>query len=111
LAPTRTLTAGIGFRTKTQAFGAHRVRSMAERPATEDGALRAEGRSLVDAMLGQRVGDFELSLEARNVLDARWRAVQFATESRLGDEAAPVEEIHFTPGWPRTLLASATAYF
>jgi outer membrane receptor protein involved in Fe transport len=111
LAPTRTLTAGIGFRAPWGTYGSARVRSIASRPATEDGRLLAEGFTVVDAQVGHRLGPVELSLDAQNLLDTSWREVQFATESQLPGEAAPVEEIHFTPGWPLTVMARATAYF
>ena len=111
LAPTRTFTGGVGFRTKHKTFASVRVRSIADRPATEDGRLTAEGWTVVDAMVGQRLGPFELTLEGRNLLDTNWRAVQFATESQLANETEPVEEIHFTPGWPLTVVATLAAYF
>jgi hypothetical protein len=33
-------------------------------------------------------------------LNSEWNETQFATESRLPDEAVPAEEIHFIPGTP-----------
>jgi hypothetical protein len=57
-----------------------------------------------------RLGPVELAVDVQNLFDAGWREVQFATESRLRDEPAPVEEIHFAPGWPFTILGRATAY-
>ncbi|TXE10617.1 hypothetical protein ES711_01550 [Gelidibacter salicanalis] len=35
-----------------------------------------------------------------NLFDVAWNETQFATESRLQNEAQSVEEIHFTPGTP-----------
>ena len=52
----------------------------------------------------------EIGVEVLNVLDARWREVQFATTSRLRGEAAPVEQIHFVPGWPLTILGRASVF-
>jgi hypothetical protein len=53
----------------------------------------------------------ELAIDAQNVFNADWREVQFASETRLINEAAPVEEIHFVPGWPFTIMGRVTAYW
>jgi len=111
LAPTRTVTGGIGFRTHAGTFGSVRLRHIGERPATEDRSILAEGWTIVDAQLGHRAGAFELSVDAQNLFDAGWREVQFATESRLANEPAKVKGISFVPGWPRTIMGRLTAYF
>ncbi len=114
LAPTRTLSAGVGARPTVGAFtpfGAVRVKSIGERPAVEDGALTAQGFTVVDANVGVRWKDVEGALDVQNVLDARWREVQFASDTRLPYEPAAVRGITFSPGWPRTVTARATFYF
>lgn len=111
LAPTRTVTAGLAARAPWGTFGALRVRHVGARPATEDRRLIAEGFTVVDAQVGHRWRNLEATLDAQNLLDTEWREVQFATESRLRGEAAPVEEIHFTPGWPVAVRGTLTAYF
>jgi TonB dependent receptor/TonB-dependent Receptor Plug Domain len=111
LAPTRTITGGIGFRAPFGTFGSVRVRNIADRPATEDGSITAEGWTVVDAQVGHRLGPVELAIDVQNLFDAEWREVQFATESRLRDEPAPVNEIHFAPGWPFTIMGKATVYY
>jgi hypothetical protein len=45
------------------------------------------------------------------LLDTEWNETQFATESRLRTEAAPVEEIHFTPGTPLFVKGKVTYMF
>ncbi len=47
----------------------------------------------------------------QNLFDVDWKETQFATESRLKDEANPVDEIHFTPGTPFYLKAKITYRF
>ncbi len=111
LAPTRTVTAGVGFRAPFGTFGSIRLRHIGPRPATEDERIIAEGWTILDARLGHRLGPAELALDAQNLINTQWREVQFATESQLQNEAAPVEEIHFAPGWPFTFRATLTAYF
>ncbi|MFT7227102.1 MAG: hypothetical protein ACI92C_002646, partial [Neolewinella sp.] len=46
-----------------------------------------------------------------NLSNAEWEEAQFATESRLVDEALPLEEIHFTPGSPRSVAISSKFKF
>ena len=111
LAPTRTFSGGISFKHPVGTFGSFRVRSIAARPATEDRSLTADGWTVFDASLGHRFGWFEVAADVRNVFNTKWREVQFANESRLRSENAPVRDIHFTPGWPFTALLRATAYF
>jgi hypothetical protein len=42
----------------------------------------------------------QVGLSVQNLFNTRWKETQFATESRLQHETAPVDEIHFTPGTP-----------
>jgi hypothetical protein len=111
LAPTRTLTGGITGEAPFGSFAALRVRHVGERAATEDRSIIADGWTTLSTLLGHRQGPFELELAIDNLLDAQWREVQFATESRLEDEAQPVEEIHFAPGWPFSATMTLRAYF
>jgi len=114
LAPTRAFTAGIGAK-KTigdwTPMGEVRVRSIDDRPATQDGSLVAQGFTIVDATLGARWKNVELSLDAQNLLDSTWRQTSFAYTSRLPFEPQPVTGINYTPGWPRTVMASASLYW
>ena len=47
----------------------------------------------------------------QNVFDAKYREVNFANESRLAYEPAPVTGVHYSPGWPRTVMARAAVYW
>jgi hypothetical protein len=40
----------------------------------------------------------ELILALDHLFDVEWNEAQFATSSRLRDEASPTTELHFTPG-------------
>jgi outer membrane receptor protein involved in Fe transport len=114
LAPSRTFTAGIGARKTLGDFtptGELRVRSIDDRPATADGALVAQGFTLVDATLGMRWKSLEVGLDAHNLLDTTWRQASFATTSRLPGEAHPATGINYTPGWPRTVMGKVSLYW
>jgi outer membrane receptor protein involved in Fe transport len=114
LAPTATLTAGLAAHPRLgdyQPFGSYRVRAMADRPANEDGSLKARGFVLQDVSAGLRYRDIEAAIDVMNVFDAEWRPVNFATTSRLAYEPTPVTSVHFVPGWPRTVIGRATLYW
>ena len=104
LAPRFTLAGGLTGRHKRWAGGV-RVRALTDRPANEDNSIVAEGYFVADANVSYRTGRLTLGLDATNLTDTRWNEAQFATESRLAGEAAPVEEIHFTPGAPFGVFA------
>jgi outer membrane receptor protein involved in Fe transport len=114
LAPRRTLTAGIGVRPKFGdyvPFGGLRVKALADRPAIEDESLTADGFTLLEVNAGVRYENVELALDVQNVFDVRYREVNFASESRLAHERLPVTGIHYTPGWPRTVMGRAALYW
>jgi outer membrane receptor protein involved in Fe transport len=114
LAPTRTFAAGVGVRKRLGAltpYGAVRIKSIAERPATQDGSLTADGFTLVDVQAGVRWKNLDVGIDALNVLDSRWREGQFAIDSRLAWEPKRVSAMSFTPGWPREVLAHVAVYW
>ena len=114
LAPTRTLTAGLGARPTFGAwtpFASVRLKSLGDRPANEDASLTAEGFTIVDANAGVRYRSVEAGVDVQNAFNAKWREVNFATQTRLAYEPAPATGIHYSPGWPRTVIARATLYW
>jgi outer membrane receptor protein involved in Fe transport len=114
LAPTRTFTLGGGVRPRVgdfvPAFG-FRVKSIADRPATEDASLIAEGFTTVDVNTSLRWRNIELGLDIQNLFDASYREVNFATETRLAYEPSAVNGIHYSPGWPFTAIGRAAVYW
>ena len=100
LAPKRTSTGGLTARHPTGFEGALRYRHLGDRPANEVDTITAEGYTVVDLNGAYRHGPWQLNLTIENLLDTEWNEAQFATESRLANETAPVSEIHFTPGNP-----------
>ena len=65
----------------------------------------------MDVNAGLRWKNLELGLDIQNLFDATYREVSFATETRLAYEPAPVEGIHYSPGWPFTAIGRATVYW
>jgi TonB family protein len=104
LAPTRTGSAGLTALHPSGLKGRLGVRYVGDRPATADGSITAKGYTLVDLSLGYRWRFVEVGLVVENLLDTEWSEAQFASASRLAfapyNEAAPVTDLHFTPGSP-----------
>lgn len=115
LAPTRTFSAGIGAREPLGPFtivASAFVRSMADRPATQDGTLIATGYTLFNAQAGLRWRNLEVGADMLNIGNATWREGQFAVNSRLpGEGPNPPTGISFTPGIPREVIAHGVVYW
>ncbi|MDI1232708.1 MAG: TonB-dependent receptor [bacterium] len=100
LAPTFTSIGGITYKNKTGFNGSFRYRYMGDRAAIEDNSIVAKGYFLTDAVLNYSFKKLQLGVSVENLFNTKWKEAQFATESRLKDESAPINEIHFTPGTP-----------
>jgi outer membrane receptor protein involved in Fe transport len=128
LAPTVIVAGGVSARHPSGAYGRIGVLHLADRPATEDRFLTAEGFTRMDATVGYRTSWFDASLGLQNVLNTEWREAQFANVSRLpgelGPESCPAgtrparedtfqgcEDLHFTPGAPFNAQASISFFF
>lgn len=100
LAPDFTFVSGVNIIHKSGFTGSLTARHLKDRPANEDNSIIAQGYTIVDMNLGYGWKKINFGLQIQNLLNTEWNETQFATESRLQDEIAPVEEIHFTPGTP-----------
>ena len=100
LSPTTSSTGGFFYKAKYGFNGGISYRLIKDRPANEDGSIIAKGYFVVDASLNYTKPKYEIGLAIENMLNTKWNEAQFATESRLKDEPAPVTELHFTPGIP-----------
>ena len=136
LAPRLTVSGGLSALHPSGLRGGLRGLYIARRPATEDGFLQAEATTLIDLFAAWRWRSFELSLTIENLIDRRYKAAQFATVTRLPNEApttAPpppnacpagtraatlpsgnfqgCEDVSFSPGNPLSLRVMASYYF
>lgn len=100
LAPDFTLAGGLSVDDLNGFSGGLRFRYLGDRAANEDNSIVAEGYMVTDFNINYRLNHITLGLAIENLFDVAWNETQFATESRLQNEAQPVEEIHFTPGTP-----------
>jgi outer membrane receptor protein involved in Fe transport len=129
LAPTRIASGGVSVRHSAGYFARVGVFHLGDRPASEDRFFTADGFTRLDATAGYRHRWFELSVSGQNLMSTSWREAQFANVSRLPHETSPencpagtrpvvdgtaflgCEDVHFTPGAPVNLQATATLFF
>ncbi len=100
LAPDLTSSAGLSFNNIHDLSGSINYRFVKDRPANEDNSIVAEGYFVTDMNVNYAIKNWTIGIIIENLFNTAWNETQFATESRLFNEVAPVEEIHFTPGTP-----------
>ena len=87
------------------------------RPLVEDRSAKAPSWVHIDLseryMLPVKLphGKLEAFLFIQNLLDTKWEQATFYFESRLRNEAAGVNDIHFVPGNPRFFMGGLAWYF
>lgn len=111
LAPNFTLAGGLAFNNLGNFSGGLRFRYLADRAANEDNSIVAEGYFVSDLNINYNLKNITFGVAVENLFDVAWNETQFATESRLQNEANSVEEIHFTPGAPFFAKAKITYRF
>jgi outer membrane cobalamin receptor len=100
LAPTFTSVGGLYYKAQKGFNGGINYRYIKNRPANEDNSIIAKGYFLLDASVNYTRPKYEVGFALENIFNIKWNEAQFATESRLKNEAAPVTELHYTPGTP-----------
>ncbi|MBO9636881.1 MAG: TonB-dependent receptor [Siphonobacter aquaeclarae] len=100
LAPLLTSAGGLTYYAGKGFNGSVRYRYMGDRPANEDNSIVAKGYFVTDMQVNYTRPRYVIGLSVNNLFNTRWKETQFATESRLKNETAPVDEIHFTAGSP-----------
>ncbi|AUP78867.1 TonB-dependent receptor [Flavivirga eckloniae] len=100
LAPDLTSSGGILLKELGNFSGALTYRFVDDRPANENNSMTAEGYFVTDLNLNYNWKNWTYGIIVENLFDTEWNETQFATESRLFNEASSTEEIHFTPGTP-----------
>lgn len=101
LAPDFTSVGGLSVQNLGKFSGSINYRYIDDRPANEDDSIVAEGYFVSDFNANYAFAkNWNIGLIIENIFDVDWKETQFATETRLFNEAEPVEEITFTPGTP-----------
>jgi outer membrane receptor protein involved in Fe transport len=87
------------------------------RPLTEDRSVKAPSWTIFDLIeryqlpIKLSMGRLEAFLSIQNLLDTKWEQATFYFESRLRNEPAGVNDIHFVPGLPRFFMGGMAWYF
>jgi hypothetical protein len=103
LAPAVTSTGGLTVRDAGPVSGGVRYRHIGARAADQADSIIARGYTIVELFGTWQISRVRLIVTVDNLLDTAWNEAQFATTSRLQGEPAPVTELNFTPGAPRTI--------
>jgi len=121
LAPTWTASAALNAKHPSGFYGSLRMEAISSRPANEDNSLTATGYMVWDLMAGYRKegydwfgpgrGGFDLNLQIQNLFNANYRESQFDTTSRPTPTGPVVDDVHFTPGYPFTVMGQASLLF
>ncbi len=139
LAPGSTWAGGLSARHPSGIRAGWRFYGVGDRAATQDfpapGSLVADGFTVFDLHVGYRHRRFDVAFDVENLFNAKYRAAQFATTSRLRGEpptSAPppagacgngsrvstsdngnfagCEDINLTPGYPFTARLMTTVF-
>ena len=100
LAPTFTSTAGLDFRFKNGINGGISYRYLHDRAANSDYSLTAHGYFITDLAVNYTQKRYEIGISIENLFNRQWDESQFDYISRLKGEAAPVDQVSYTPGVP-----------
>lgn len=111
LAPLASSTFGLSYTNKIGLSASIRGRYLGNRPANESNTIVAKGYLVNDLLLNFTQKKYTIGLTIQNMFNTKWKETQFATESRLKNELAPVEEIHFTPGTPFFAKVNFSIFF
>lgn len=112
LAPDLTSSGGITVRNLGKFSGSLNYRYVDDRPANEEDSIVAIGYFVTDLNFNYSFNkNWTAGIIVENLFDTEWNETQFATETRLFNEAAPVEEITFTPGTPFFVRGRLTVNF
>ncbi len=106
LAPRRTVLGGLTASPGTRHSASVRIRQVGTRPAEASGRVEALGHTVTESNAVWPRGCLGITVAADNLFNVAWNEAQFATTSRLRDEAGPVTDLHFTPGSPRTAMVA-----
>jgi hypothetical protein len=88
------------------------LRYFGPRPLIENNSVRSSPTSTLNGRIGYKISrKMRIELEGFNLANRRDSAIDYYYESRLPNEAAGVEDIHFHPIESRSFRVTLTANF
>jgi outer membrane cobalamin receptor len=100
LAPTFTSTGDLDFKFDNGINGGLSYRYMHSRPGNSTNTLTADGYFVTDLKINYTKKRYEIGLTIENLFNTKWNEFEAEEVSRLRGEAAPVDQMSFTPGTP-----------
>ncbi len=93
-------------------FGALQLRYFGPRPLIEDNTVRSQSTTTLNGRIGYRLNArMRIGLEGYNLANRRESAIDYYYASRLSNEPAPVDDIHFHPIESRSFRVNFTVNF
>jgi len=111
LAPTFTSTGGLDFRLKNGINGGISYRYLHNRAANSDYTLTARGYFITDLAVNYTQRRYEIGIAIENLFNRQWDESQFEYITQLKGEAAPVDQVSYTPGVPFFAKLKMTVFF
>ena len=93
-------------------FGAVQLRYFGPRPLIEDNSVRSRSTATLNGRVGYKFSKASrIELEGFNLTNRKDSAIDYYYESRLRNEAASVNDVHFHPIEPRSFRVNYTMNF
>jgi outer membrane receptor protein involved in Fe transport len=93
-------------------FGAVQLRYFGPRPLLEDNSVRSRSTATLNGRIGYKFSKASrVELEGFNLTNRKDSAIDYYYESRLRNEAASVNDVHFHPIEPRSFRVTYTMNF
>lgn len=106
------MSGGISMEGRSPFYGGARLRYFGPRPLVEDGSVKSDATSLVNAEAGYRFTPrLRLAADLLNLFDAKASDIDYYYASRLSFESDAVDDRHFHPTIPRSLRIALTVQF
>ncbi|QPK64829.1 TonB-dependent receptor plug domain-containing protein [Methylomonas sp. LL1] len=107
----RVFSAGAVVEAANGLFGTVRLRHFGDVPLDEAGGLWQGDTSILNIGAGYKQNHYKLEVDVFNILDSQGSDIAYAYESRLSDEAEPVNGILRHPVEPRMIRGTVTINF
>jgi outer membrane receptor protein involved in Fe transport len=112
LAPIWTARADLTARLPWGLSSSLEMRHAGDRVADDFGHHTARGYTLFNSTTRYRYRNVEVFFTVENLTNTEWREAQFFFTSRLrGEPAGGVDDVHFTPGTPRSFFGGVALHF
>ncbi len=111
LAPRFTSTGGLDFKFDDGINGGLSYRYLHSRPGNNTGTLTADGYYVTDLKVNYTRKRYEVGLTIENLFNTQWNEFEAEEVSQMRGEAAPIDQMSFTPGTPFAAKLRVAVFF